>query len=58
MTQVWMKPQLKVLVKGKPEEQVLATCKTQSNFVSGQGATSMCVLQISGSVPCNTQNLS
>jgi hypothetical protein len=58
VTQVWMKPQLKVLVKGKPEEQVLSTCKTQSNFVAGAGATQQCVLVIVGSTPCNTQNFS
>jgi hypothetical protein len=53
MSQIWMKPQLKVLVKGKPEEQVLATCKNGSIAPSGPAAYSACLNVVLPTGPTN-----
>ncbi len=42
MKQVWMKPQLIVLVRGKPEESVLGTCKNTATVGPQQGSNTHC----------------
>jgi len=48
----WCKPELVVLVRGRPEESVLAVCKTQNTL----GAKGYGCLNKQGTGPCNKQN--
>ncbi len=42
MKKVWEKPELVVLVRGKPEESVLASCKGGSILVASNSGKDLC----------------
>ena len=45
MKKVWDKPKLVVLVRAKPEEAVLVSCKTETAWVTGDIEREKCYLK-------------
>jgi hypothetical protein len=39
MKKKWIKPELVVIVKGRPEEAILATCRTSGSMINPGNAT-------------------
>jgi hypothetical protein len=52
----WTRPQLIVLDRGRPEENVLATCKNRTSDNIGPGLGGACV-EVAGR-PCNLEGQS
>jgi hypothetical protein len=51
---MWVKPELTVLVRSRPEEMVLAGCKSWSGTWTNSGAShAICIRLFCGSSPCS-----
>jgi hypothetical protein len=49
----WTKPELTVLVRNKPEEQVLSGCKVTDTSVGSNGGASNCASLLGCGYPCS-----
>ncbi len=56
MKKLWEKPKLTVLVRGKPEEDVLLQCKTAGDFLDGSPDDNLKNCK-TGVGPCNKCNI-